>query len=627
MIGKIVGNYQITSVLARSEMGAVYRGQHLHLPREVVLKSIQITAFSPSKQIQLKARFRREAYIQSQLEHPNIVRMHEFFVADENYYLAMEYVSGMNLRDLLARQGMPTPSQAVFLFKQALSALDYAHGFNYIDESDNHHTGLIHRDLRPANMLLDTKGRLKIADFGVANILSEKNAPGHKRTGKIVGMTPYMSPEQLRGAEIDRRSDLFSLGIALYEMLTGRLPFEKGLYGMDRENGTALADAEAIPILEFIPELPSSLSALVMRAVRRTPSDRFQTAAEFLEALRAYEQQQIANGGNRITNSKIPQQALIVATDPDREPARSFKHDNTKLAKIENEAVSQFVPQTPTQVISLTQNLLPESIENANEPALFASLHQPAAKGSLTWVTAGLGGIVLLVVGTAVVLFSQQTPTAGQEVGSSIDSVGQGLASGPGRDARSPGQERLPSSLQISNEVAAIKNARALERQEKYDEAIRVYEDYIARNPYASEIGAIESRLSQLKMLQSSLITADAAMVAGKYKLAVQQYSAVLRLKPDSQRAKEGFTAALTKMPEYPPGGPAIARPRPRSPLQAPNPTAQEPVVDPAPPASPESVPAVRPRTLRGQEKAAAPMLPVVDPPPMPKLPDGELRH
>jgi serine/threonine-protein kinase len=625
MIGKIVGNYQITSVLARSEKGAVYRGQHLHLPREVVLKSIQITAFSPSKQIQLKARFRREAYIQSQLEHPNIVRMHEFFVADDYYFLVMEYVQGMNLRDLLARQGMPTPSQAVFLFKQALSALDYAHGFNYIDESDNQHTGLIHRDLRPANMLLDTKGRLKITDFGIANILCEKNGPGARPSGKLAGPTPYMSPEQMRGAEIDRRSDLFSLGVALYEMLTSRLPFEKGLYGMDRDNGMALADVEAVPILEIIPELPASLSALVMRAVRRSPSDRFQTAAEFLDALRAYEQQQIANGCNRITNSKIPQQALIVATDPDREPAHSFKQANPNPAKVGNEPLNQLVLQTPTQVISLAQNLLPEATETAEEPELFASLHQTTAKGIVTWVTAGLGGILLLMAGTAVVLFSQQTPTAGQEVASTSESSGQVLASGAGRDPKQSGSDRLPTSAQINSEVSTIKNARLLERQERYDEAIRVYEDYIARNPYASETGAIESRLSQLKMLQSSLVTADAAMGAGKYKLAVQQYSAVLRLKPDSQRAKDGFTNALSKMPEYPPSGPAIARPRPKSPSQAPNPTVQEPVVDPAPPASPEAVPAVRPRTLRSQEKAAVPMLPVVDPPPMPKLPDGEL--
>src|SRR5215471_2001093 len=115
MIGRIIGNYQITSELAQGGMGEVYRGRHLYLPREVVVKSILLGAFSPSAQIHLKARFRREAFVQSQLDHPNIVRVYEFFASEENYYLVMEYIQGMTLRDLLARQGTPTSAQAVYL--------------------------------------------------------------------------------------------------------------------------------------------------------------------------------------------------------------------------------------------------------------------------------------------------------------------------------------------------------------------------------------------------------------------------------------------------------------------------------------------------------------------------------
>src|SRR5262245_31169021 len=105
MIGKIIGNYQITSELAQGGMGAIYRGHHLRLPREVAVKSILLGSYSPSSKVQLKARFRREAYVQSQLDHPNIVRVYEFFAVRDNYYLVMEYVPGMSLRDLLARQG------------------------------------------------------------------------------------------------------------------------------------------------------------------------------------------------------------------------------------------------------------------------------------------------------------------------------------------------------------------------------------------------------------------------------------------------------------------------------------------------------------------------------------------
>src|SRR5262245_42439927 len=132
MIGKIIGNYQITGELAQGGMGAVYRGHHLRLPREVVVKSILLDSFSPSAQAQLKARFCREACIQSQLDHPNIVRVFEFFETEEKYFLMIQYVSGVSLRDLLDRQGVASPSQAVYLFKQVLSALDYAHNFTML---------------------------------------------------------------------------------------------------------------------------------------------------------------------------------------------------------------------------------------------------------------------------------------------------------------------------------------------------------------------------------------------------------------------------------------------------------------------------------------------------------------
>src|SRR5262249_53081224 len=165
MIGKTIGNYEITGELAQGGMGAVYRGRHVTLPREVVVKSIRLSAFPPQAQKPLKTRFLREALVQSQLDHPNIVRVIEFFTAVENYFLVMEYVPGMSLRDLLGRQGRLDPDQALSLFKQVLGALDYAHNFSYVDESGGHHRGITHRDIKPGNLLLDGMARLKLTDF------------------------------------------------------------------------------------------------------------------------------------------------------------------------------------------------------------------------------------------------------------------------------------------------------------------------------------------------------------------------------------------------------------------------------------------------------------------------------
>ncbi len=287
MLGKVIGNYQITGELAQGGMGAVYRGRHRSLPREVVVKSILLSSFPAHAQDQLKTRFVREAYVQSQLDHQNIVRVYEFFTLAENYYLVMEFVDGMSLRDLIKRQGAIAPANAVPLFKQALAALDYAHNFNYVDESGARHAGIIHRDIKPANLLLDGMARLKITDFGIVKLAGER---GMTRTGFNPGTAEYMSPEQIRGLEVDVRSDLYSLGVTFYEALTGRLPFPHSNTGSEYEVLKGHIELAPPPIAAVRPDTPPALSALVMRSLEKDPNARFQSAAEFLQALLDYEQ-------------------------------------------------------------------------------------------------------------------------------------------------------------------------------------------------------------------------------------------------------------------------------------------------------------------------------------------------
>ncbi|HKX31177.1 MAG TPA: serine/threonine-protein kinase, partial [Blastocatellia bacterium] len=321
MVGNILGNYRITEELAYSNTGMVYRGQHIQLPREVVIKEIVMSIYPDATRVQLKARYRHDVFIQSQLEHPGIVRLYESFGKSENYYIVSEYVPGINLRELLESQGLPTPGQALFLCKQALLALDYAHSFQYLSESDVPHTGIIHRDLKPANLFIDQRGKLKIADFGIVRLPDRQSmAPPSFRPGTA----EYMPPEQLRGLDLDARSDIYSLGVTFYQLLTGQFPFSKPpKNGNGNKNDPAtFFDLTPTLMTVFRADIPPALAAVFSRAIHRNPSERFQTAAEFLTAIKEFEQN---NGAAEVQTRTVtaeaakasPEEVTIVDLDAD----------------------------------------------------------------------------------------------------------------------------------------------------------------------------------------------------------------------------------------------------------------------------------------------------------------------
>ncbi len=576
MIGKVIGNYEITSELAQGGMGAVYRGRHLHLPREVVVKAILLGAFSPSAQEHLKARFRREAFVQSQLDHPNIVRVYEFFAAEENYYLVMEYVSGMSLRDLLARQGPPTPAQAVYLLKQALAALDYAHDFRSEDETDHRHTGVIHRDIKPANMLLDAKGRLKITDFGIVKVLGEQTEWAMTQSGFQPGTVEYMSPEQLLGHEIDARSDLYSLGVTFYEMLTGRLPFRRLATGSDWEIRKGHIELEPPPILEIRPEIHPQLAAIIMRAMRKNPNDRYQSAAEFLEAVLDYERNYADEerpSGSSAGRATRPQTAPL--TSKAMKPTM-MDEAATLLARPRNESASpresyleaetavptkpeESSPARPLAYHAAAASPNPAGAENSGLAAT-APPTRPGQSGR-KWPLA-IGAIGLLLAGTAAgaVFFSQGTsPESAQRTGTAtVETPTPTMAPASSPEARvaikskptptpapaTPAPKPTPTPVEKMN----YKLAQSLERQERYDEAAKVYEDYLARNPNAPDADVVARYRDDLRRMQEALTAADSAMSARMYPLARKHYNRALTLRPDSQRAKAGLEEAEAKI-------------------------------------------------------------------------------
>jgi serine/threonine-protein kinase len=248
------GKYLVQDEIARGGMGVVYKAIDQTLNRIVAIK-VLFAHFSSDPSF--TERFLREARAMARLDHENIVRIHAVEENHGSYYLVMEYVAGTNLRAIIRDSRKLTVRDAVTTALQIANALAYAHAHD-----------IIHRDIKPANILVNARFRAKITDFGIAAALDEASIT---LTGQIIGTAEYMSPEQARGGMVDHRSDLYSLGIVLYEMAVGRTPF----HGVPKTAilGKLLDDRNDIP-LEFPPSIPSSVKAVIEDLVRREPEYR-----------------------------------------------------------------------------------------------------------------------------------------------------------------------------------------------------------------------------------------------------------------------------------------------------------------------------------------------------------------
>lgn len=265
MIGSVIGNYRITEKLGEGGMGAVYKGIDMMLEREVAIKALRPEFTS---QPQIAERFRSEAVTLAKLNHPNIATLHTFFRQGEEYFMVMEFVRGETLDSLLRKHGAMPPDYAISLFRQALEGIGHAHT-----------QGIIHRDIKPANMMLTASGQLKVMDFGIARVLGTSRMT---RQGNIVGTIDYMSPEAIQGNDVDSRADIYSLGILLYEMVTGRVPFVG-----DTEFKTMMAHIQEAPPppRTFMPGLPVHIEHAIMRSLAKVPTARFQSVIDFSQAL------------------------------------------------------------------------------------------------------------------------------------------------------------------------------------------------------------------------------------------------------------------------------------------------------------------------------------------------------
>jgi serine/threonine-protein kinase len=269
----LAGRFRLLEVIGEGGMGKVFRAEQLATGRVVALKLLNPEL---SNDEDLLRRFEREAKVTARLSHPNIVKAVEFGAADGHVFLAMELVDGRSLADLIEQGRWLGVARTLAIMGPVLKALAYAH-----------RRGVVHRDLKPANIMVTSRESVKVLDFGIAKLGNSGHTATQKltRVGSLLGTPSYMSPEQAMGQPADARSDIYSCGVMLYEMLTGQRPFVADL---PVQVMSMQLNAMPKPLRHIAPEagIPLALEAVVLRALAKRPDDRFQSAVELRRALR-----------------------------------------------------------------------------------------------------------------------------------------------------------------------------------------------------------------------------------------------------------------------------------------------------------------------------------------------------
>ena len=276
LIGNVLGTCTLQKIIGQGGMGAVFLAQQSRPRRQVAVKVLlPTTSLTETQKVAFLERFRRETDAAASLEHPNILPVYEYGEQNGFAYLVVPYISGGTLRDVMERNGMLPLDTSLNYVEQLAAALDFAHAH-----------GVVHRDIKPANVLITPEGRLLLSDFGLVKIVAEGQTPQMRLTGAgaPVGTPDYMAPEQVIGDAVDGRSDQYSLGVILYQMITGLTPFQ-GETPMQIAAQQLQSQPPSPRIIRK--DLPSAAEQVLLRTLAKRPADRYARCQDFISAFRA----------------------------------------------------------------------------------------------------------------------------------------------------------------------------------------------------------------------------------------------------------------------------------------------------------------------------------------------------
>ncbi len=385
-----LGRYQIVAELGQGAMGTVYKGMDLTIERPVALKTLNSDL--PEDIIdEVKERFLREAKSAGKLNHPNIVTIYEFGESNGIAFIAMEYLEGKSLQDVMRGERLPFALIAEIV-AQIADGLDYAHRF-----------GVVHRDIKPANIMVAPHGTAKLTDFGIARVQSSTMT----QAGAMLGSPKYMSPEQVLGQAIDGRADIFSLGVVLYEMLARRTPFEAG-------EPTVFSLMQRIvtnplqPLADYAPGIPPAFDIILARALAKKPADRYQRGSQFANDLRNYKSLLAATGAVDPDATAITRRPAHAA---EALAAAGFNPDGTPMAPAQGapaappqgapvagqpsttdwQAAAAYLSRTSTGMKTLFTGSVPEQPAAQAAPVMQPTLQPtvPPKPSIATWYPAG----------------------------------------------------------------------------------------------------------------------------------------------------------------------------------------------------------------------------------------------